>query len=362
MNISNLNNDTIVKNYKELCLLLDMKSTSGKSKTLQLQELERFIKYHKEGNKFIVDEVYQTPLQKIDNRGVDSLYHEDIEKLLIHAISEGHDKDYNNIHMSLNGLLLKLFMINNNYTTGKNNMNKLSIYTEIPINIIWDFYNNTQSKLKDVLFRALNKMSSRCLINWELRTTICTIHNNYRYATDEERQIIVDAELKVLKILNRTNEVKDKRDVLLKGLWKTWSSELFEILSKQGIKYSFNSIDIKASKDFKDTLIETTKYNEIRSNLNNNVSLSCIKTSERANIRALESTIDYYSTTKQKTRAYKDYVVDTMKIVDLCINSNCKITLKDEIEELEADNIFTLYDAKKKDDEILTQQFLDLLL
>ena len=41
------------KNYKEICAAMDWKVTSGESKKSQLKDLERYCKYHKEGQKFI---------------------------------------------------------------------------------------------------------------------------------------------------------------------------------------------------------------------------------------------------------------------------------------------------------------------
>lgn len=69
MQIENLIEGMVLKNYRQLCEVLGEKIKGGKSKTLQLKELERFIKYRKEGNKFVIEEVFETPKEKIDNRG-----------------------------------------------------------------------------------------------------------------------------------------------------------------------------------------------------------------------------------------------------------------------------------------------------
>ena len=57
------------KNYKELCVAMDWKIADGNSKKKQLKELESLCEYHKEGNKFVIDEVYDTPLPIEDGRG-----------------------------------------------------------------------------------------------------------------------------------------------------------------------------------------------------------------------------------------------------------------------------------------------------
>lgn len=66
MNINKLHQGQIIKNYKELCLLLDIKPTGGDSKKSQHKELDRYCLYHKEGNKYIIDEIYDAP--KYDDR------------------------------------------------------------------------------------------------------------------------------------------------------------------------------------------------------------------------------------------------------------------------------------------------------
>lgn len=57
MNISNLQQGMVVKNYRELCKLLEIEVKAGNSKKAQLKELNKYIKYHKDGNKFIIDEI-----------------------------------------------------------------------------------------------------------------------------------------------------------------------------------------------------------------------------------------------------------------------------------------------------------------
>jgi len=55
---SKLSLGLIVNSYKDLCLLLSIKKEVKVIKKRQLLELEKFFKYHKEGNKFIIDEIF----------------------------------------------------------------------------------------------------------------------------------------------------------------------------------------------------------------------------------------------------------------------------------------------------------------
>ena len=59
----------IIPNYRKLCKILGIKIADGSSKACQMKDLERYFKYHKSGNKIIIDEIYLEPLPKIDGRG-----------------------------------------------------------------------------------------------------------------------------------------------------------------------------------------------------------------------------------------------------------------------------------------------------
>ena len=61
MKIENLKVGMVIKNYKELCKLLETKVKTGGAKQTQLDKLRCFCNYHKDGNKFIIDEIYKEP-------------------------------------------------------------------------------------------------------------------------------------------------------------------------------------------------------------------------------------------------------------------------------------------------------------
>ena len=83
MRVENLHEGQIIKNYKELCELLEIESKNGgESKKSQLKDIERYIKYEKQGQKFIIIEIYDEPKEKIDKRvnnvGGNNLKYKDI--------------------------------------------------------------------------------------------------------------------------------------------------------------------------------------------------------------------------------------------------------------------------------------------
>ena len=148
MNIENLTKGQIIKNYKELCMLIYEKVRSGKSKQLQLKELKRYVCYHNEGYKFIIDEIYEKPKPKKDNRGKDGLYIDDVQAMIINLLLNSKE---NKVLLSYGKLFKATNMTNDNYIEGRNNIDKLSEITEISKEVCYDFYNYTQTSLKQKL-------------------------------------------------------------------------------------------------------------------------------------------------------------------------------------------------------------------
>ena len=56
------------KNYKELCKAMEWEEKAGNSRVSQLKELGSLCEYHKEGNKFVIDEVFENPIPIKDGR------------------------------------------------------------------------------------------------------------------------------------------------------------------------------------------------------------------------------------------------------------------------------------------------------
>lgn len=68
MNLKNLYTGQKIKNYKELCTILEEPVKGGKSKIIQLKEFSRYFEFEKQFNAFIIKKIYETPLNKIDLR------------------------------------------------------------------------------------------------------------------------------------------------------------------------------------------------------------------------------------------------------------------------------------------------------
>lgn len=69
MKIENLKKGMIIKNYKELCKLLEIEEKRGNSQKAQYKEMARYFRHKKIGYKFKIMEIYKEPLPIINGRG-----------------------------------------------------------------------------------------------------------------------------------------------------------------------------------------------------------------------------------------------------------------------------------------------------
>lgn len=77
-----------IKNYKEFCSLLNEKQKTGESKQIQLNNWQRYFSYSKRGHKFIIEEIFDVPKEKIDGRsqGNHSLFTKDIADNILRVV------------------------------------------------------------------------------------------------------------------------------------------------------------------------------------------------------------------------------------------------------------------------------------
>ena len=201
MNIDKLTEGLLVKNYKELCSLLDIKVSAGDSKKSQLKDLGCYCKYHKEGNKFIIDEIYDEAKEKQDNRknnkGKSADYIDDIElRLLGEFLTKGKE---NNLTIGKSVLLRDVGLVNSNYSYCKQRQEKLANYLDIDKETIYDYYNSVDSMVVNNLEKALKNLTNEKIIDLDTTTIVCKnrlLDVNYKHETyidefDEEIERII---------------------------------------------------------------------------------------------------------------------------------------------------------------------------
>lgn len=200
MNINNLKTGQIIKNYKELCLMLNIKTTTGGSKIKQMEELKLYCNYHKEGNKFIIDEIYKNPTITLNDvlKSKNSKY--------IKPLADGLLEQLYNHPTELEQVpLIKLFTLlgvtNDNYKNANRYRKELSQLYNIQLTSIYYFYSTTRNEFKRIIERCLNNLQRRSVLFWSKCIMIVKTISGEKvfYKADKETEkLILDTQKEVL--------------------------------------------------------------------------------------------------------------------------------------------------------------------
>lgn len=212
MNLNNIKIGQVIKNYKELCGLLNEAIQAGNSKKAQLSEFERYFKYERNGNKYIITEIYETPKDKIfdKSKGNNSIYITYIETLLLHLLSRQKEQT---LICTKNYLLVALGMVNFKYIDKDSQkvIAKKKCFKDYEMK---EFHNRAYQTLDRILFTSLNNLKKRCLISYsdELRYNKINESTGESYedeATDDERRKYTSIKREILDEMG----FKDLRDI-----------------------------------------------------------------------------------------------------------------------------------------------------
>ena len=201
MNINNLHINQMIKNYRELCTILGITSTTGNAKKSQLKELSIFCNYHKEGNKFIIDEIYETPIVTIENISAANKYIHILSNVIAEYL-------YNNPEVldgiPINKLFNTLGITNNNYIDSMYYRKELSQLYDIQLASIYYFYSDTRIEFKRIIERCLNNLQSRRVLNWH-KCIMMKKNNTIVKADLETEKEIINMEKEALQFLKYRN-------------------------------------------------------------------------------------------------------------------------------------------------------------
>lgn len=360
MKIENLKVEQVVKNYKELCELLDIEAKGGASKIAQHKEFDRYFSYNKQGHKYIITKIYENPKERIDNRmnGNNTVFADDIEKLILNILAKSKD---DTVTIARGQLYKALSMCNENYLLGRSNISKLSEIIEIPKSAIYEFYDYNSSKLRDTVERNLRRLRSRALITWNNTITVAvtevdlelnefgepiydkktktiryktkTVH---RVADKFEKKAILKYEHEVLKEMNLDTIQK----VFLTGKWKQFKQQVENKLHENGsnIDYYYDTYTITFNNEDVKNYVKKLSYNDIqdiKNNINHNMVESIKKSTMRRHDKAIKECgleQNIYKQDKLFEQEKIDYVIEQEQLTFKLI-SNKAPSLKHEFEK-----------------------------
>ena len=162
----------IVKNYKVMCELLKEFEKSGASKRAQQTEWKRYIDFEREGQRYIIKEIYDIPLpQGYYKNPIDTFN----EFLICLYIKESNEKypEQKGLVCGTRKLAEKLGLINEKYDEYRNKKNRLVYEIKEPktekefinhLNIVNKVYEDLPHKYKYRLEKAIKDLEKRSLI------------------------------------------------------------------------------------------------------------------------------------------------------------------------------------------------------
>lgn len=224
--------DKKIRNYKELCKILDENvCNGGTQRKAQIDRWKRFFRWDREKNAYIIREIFDEPLPNNDKRkiGNNAKYLKLIEPILINYLYLQNDKCK---AQTKNNWFVTLGMVNKFYDKTDYAGSLLKNYTNsYNYNKFMQF---SESKLKDIFLVAINNLKRREIIDWEEQIVIVPFDNKGFIATKYEKDIIDEIEKTVLLEF----ECETKWDIKIKGLTKKYYRRCNEIVQKN-YKWSY---------------------------------------------------------------------------------------------------------------------------
>lgn len=215
VDVSKLQKGTTAKNYKDMCNLLGCEPCkgNGNDREYQIKNWHRYFNFKKAGYKFIVTEVYDTPLPQSDARKVkEGKYNKYIELLLLRYVSACED---NMLEITKRGLYKVLGMVNENYDKVTYDNCVEAIQDDVGHKIsrfnINHFHQRVENKFSKVLYNTLESMKKRKLIHYCKKIIItsddvCDLESNGSItALPYQEGIIEDMIQKILNEWGYTN-------------------------------------------------------------------------------------------------------------------------------------------------------------
>lgn len=318
MNITNISEGQIFKNYKVLCEELGEPVRNGKSKKLQLEDWNRYFEFSKSGNSFIITKIHETPIDKIDGRGKKSIYSNAIQLLITDLLARRHGY----ITISKNKLMTNIGMTNVNYGECGKQVKKLSKYIDMDEKMIYDFYNINNTNLTGILETALDNLQDKSIIMYNRIIKVCEIGRyTPRVATKYEVARIMECEKETLEELG----FESKSKVRVSNKWTTFQKESQNKLGKiTEIKYYYSAYEIIINEKYieqernklADLLLEQVVREETLDNLNSTIIEQFVINSELRNEKG------FANGKLAKVRSDKDYIDNMKELASLLINKN----------------------------------------
>lgn len=342
LNLKKIKIGQVIKNYKGLCKICGWKVKEGNAKKAQLKELDRYIKYHKDGNKFIIDEIYSTPFAKIENRGKsegsrnNNIYGKFIDPILKDFFCNRKNKI---LYYTTNQLAVIAGIINKNYGVAFSNKNDFLNFSAKDITINksaeTDFFSIVKGSLKDTIKSSLKRLQKNGYIKFK-ETYLLSYKYEVRNTTEEENKLIQEIEKSVFEEMKKEEKITTKNqlqynDKLRKIYYNEIENEVQDQIENVDMIYRGYNIIVA-----KDIVNSNADVNILKNNLN---SIFINKTMEKLNKRHMKEKNNHKFWGKPNPfwdkyivdRINKSYIPYCKYITDILLNIHNTINIRNII-------------------------------
>lgn len=337
MKIENLTEGQVFKNYKELCKTLEIPVKSGNTKKAQMNELDRYCLLKRDGNKLIIQELFEAPHPKSNGN---TIYGELLTLLITDTLIDKWKRTENStVFMTRNNILQDTKMINHNYSFCSVNVAPLSNLLKINIETVNDFFNSTSSSFRYAVESALKELRNRSLIMYDQTTMICNESNKHSKATYDEMEFILQCEREIFESLGYDNltQVRNSRnwDIFKRNVKKKLVNSTYRI------KFYYTTYEITLNTSYIESshnkelisLVESMDSKKERDNMN---VIICERLLENAKNRALNTSRD---SKHFELRSSTPYLKENQLLIDTLIDTQHKDVKEDIYKVIESHKV-----------------------
>ena len=326
------------KNYKEVCKALKEDIKTGKSKQIQLKNWERFFKYHKDGNKIVIQEIFDTPKEKEDKRknngGNTTSKFKDFDYILINLLTS------KETITTIPQIVKDTKIVADRYFNYRDSTEYLAENLEMFKICVNDFYYFTKDKLRGLINSSLNRLQKQGYISYKNIYIIKYDKEDVRQADEIEENTIKEYEEYALMAFG----LESKKELITSNLYKRYNKDLkhnlktYSILGKD-YEYHYNAIKITKLKDYTNNNVTIKDIQDI---LSISILESATKKQDKINKSVWGDAEEKYNIERQS----KDYIENINKLIDYIIYK--KEIKKDNNKD--TDNLYFLAQNKDLDE------------
>ena len=300
MNIKNLRKGMIIKNYKELCKILEIEEKRGNSQKAQYKEMARFFKFTKVGYKFKVLQVYSEPLppegyergKNPNSRGNNTKFRNYIVDGIVDMLAMSCDKidmskENPYIICSYKDIMENIGMVNRYFNTANENKEVLAKILNVSLESVEYSMEKVTENNYNRVYTAVKSLEQRCWILANTSYKATTIDNKYVIVNPQEEKILLMAEKKTMEVYNITNyyEIYAKPEMCYK-FYQSYNEEVLRLTTAYNkenpdvriLKKAYRVFKLTALDEFKEilkdkrkTILENAKQLEEESDLAKNI-------------------------------------------------------------------------------------------